>query len=83
MYIYMYMYMYDVYSLGVKTCNQDLVVIVHECREHKKMTMQTEDLQKKMKDIQNIKVTREIQAVSSLLWNSPICNQFNISCVYR
>lgn len=33
-------------------------------REHKKMSMEMEDLENKMKDIMFMKVTREIQAVS-------------------
>jgi len=32
-------------------------------REYKRMTMEMVDLQNKMRDIQNMKVTREIQSV--------------------
>ncbi len=45
---------------------RDVYMVCVDFREHKKMTMEMEDLQNKMRDIQNLKVTREIQAVSNI-----------------
>lgn len=38
--------------------------MIFDCREHKKMKMEMEDLKILMRTIINMKVTREIQAVS-------------------
>lgn len=49
-------------------------------REHKKMKMEMEDLKNRMRDIINMKVTREIQAVSEALKSDNFSRRF--SCIY-
>lgn len=54
-----------------------LLLLLILVREHKKMKMEMEDLKNRMRDIINMKVTREIQAVSEEAIKSNSLSRFS------